>query len=202
MIRRRHFSSSSPLGVGRPMPVVFTMEDKLKDEYTSDEDVDTAMVQLKTDQGLSEPQSLRQLLFSIDRSTSHVVQLTKVGDREIAIVTIMQRRDMIKSIVKREETARKAAHAGKAKKPKQLEINWAIAPNDLQMKLNQMESFLTQGKRVEIMLASKRRQRKATEEEATTLLRAIRDRVETAGARESKPLEGKVLGQALMIIDK
>lgn len=184
------------------MPKIFTMEDKIKEAFRSDEDIDTPMVQLKTDQGLSEPQSLRQLLFSIDRSTSHVVQLTKAGDREIAIVSIMQRRDMIKSIVKKEETARKATHASKAKKPKQLELNWAIAPNDIQIKLKQMESFLSQGKRVEIMLAGKRHQRKATDEEATTLLRTIRDRLETAGARESKPFEGKLLGQALMIIDK
>lgn len=177
------------------------MEDKLK-EFTTDEDIDTPEVHLKTDKALSEPQSLMQLLRSIDRSTSHLVQLTKAGEREVAIVQIMDRRDMIKSIARKEEVLRKAAHASKAKKPKQLELNWAIAPNDLQLKMKQMENFLAQGKKVEIMLAAKRRQRKATPEEANTVLVTVRDRIEAAGARETKPFEGRLLGQALMTVEK
>jgi translation initiation factor IF-3 len=177
------------------------MADKLK-EYTVDEDVDTPEVQVKSQQGLSEPQSLWQLLRSIDRSITHVVQLTKPGEREIAVVQIMERRDMIKAIAKKEEASRKAAYAVKAKKPKQLELNWAIAPNDLQLKLKQMEGFLQQGKKVEVMLAAKRHQRKATPQEADELLKAIRERIESTGARESKPFEGRLLGQALMTIEK
>ncbi|KEF53588.1 uncharacterized protein A1O9_10563 [Exophiala aquamarina CBS 119918] len=167
-----------------------------------DEAIDTLEVQIKTEQGLSEPRSLWQVMRSINRSTTHVVQITKPGEREIAVVKIMDRRDMIKSIANREEATRKAAATAKSKKPKQLELNWAIAPNDLQMKLNQMESFLQQGKKVEIMLAAKRHQRKATVDEANAVMKAVRDRIEAAGAKESKPMEGRLLGQVLMAIEK
>lgn len=177
------------------------MEDKLK-EFTLDEAIDTPEVQIKTDQGLSEPRSLWQVIRSIDRSTTHVVQITKPGEREIALVKIMDRRELVKSIVKREEATRKATLLAKSKKPKQLELNWAIAPNDLQLKLNQMESFLQQGKKVEVLLAAKRYQRKATLEEANTVLKSIRDRIEATGAKESKPLEGRLLGQVVMMIEK
>jgi len=177
------------------------MEAKLK-EVTLDDAIDTPEVQIKTDNGLSEPRSLWQVLRSINRSTTHVVQVSKPGDREIAIVKIMDRREIIRSIVNKEEAARKASLLAKSRKPKQLELNWAIAPNDLQLKLNQMESFLKQGKKVELLLAAKRHQRKATQEEAKSVLKTIRDRIDAAGAKESKPADGKLLGQVVMFIEK
>ena len=195
---RRHFSSTPSLHVGRP---AVTMEAKLK-EVTLDDAIDTPEVQIKTDNGLSEPRSLWQVLRSINRSTTHVVQVSKPGDREIAIVKIMDRREIIRSIVNKEEAARKASLLAKSRKPKQLELNWAIAPNDLQLKLNQMESFLKQGKKVELLLAAKRHQRKATQEEAKSVLKTIRDRIDAAGAKESKPADGKLLGQVVMFIEK
>ena len=176
------------------------MQDKLK-EFIVDENIDTDQVQVKTDKGLSEPRDLFEVIRSVDRSTSHVVQLTGTGEREVAVVQIMERRDMVKKVQRKEELSRKSAHALKIKKPKQLELNWAIAPNDLQIKLKQMEGFLQKGKKVELLLAAKRRQRKATAEEAEELLQAIRDRMSAVGAKEAKPLDGKVLGQAVMVLE-
>jgi translation initiation factor IF-3 len=82
---------------------------------------------------------------------------------------------------------------GKANTQKTLELNWGIDPNDLSYRLNKMEKFLEEGRKVEIVLAAKKRGKKATPDECEALMRKIRDTVaKVEGSKEVSPLEGKV----------
>ena len=75
---------------------------------------------------------------------------------------------------------------------KALEFNWAISQNDLQHKLDRLTTFLKEGRRVEVVLARRRKGREATEAEKSSLLSAVRKHVENMeGARESKELQWK-----------
>ena len=86
-------------------------------------------------------------------------------------------------------------------KPKQIELNWAISGNDLDIKMKQMREFVEKGKKVELLLASKKRQRRASPEEANGTVETIRKAVaDIPGCKEMKPLEGKIGGQAIMFV--
>jgi len=179
---------------------IVTIDDKIA-ELPLDEDIDTPEVRVKGDDGRpSEPRDLFEVLDSIDRSTQHVLQLSKPGEHEHAVVRVVERRDLIRKIKDKEEAARQAKTAQKEKKPKQIELNWAIGGNDLQLKLKQMEDFLRKGKKVELMLAAKRHQRKASAEEAEALMRTLKEKVNEIGAIEVAPMEGTFPKQALITV--
>jgi len=80
---------------------------------------------------------------------------------------------------------------------KTIELNWAIDGNDLGHRLNRVKEFLGRGNKVEVVLAAKRKGRKATLEEAQSLLQKIKEAIgEVEGARETRAMEGKILQQA------
>ena len=98
--------------------------------------------------------------------------------------------------------------AAKAKKKenldsvKTLELNWAIDANDLGHRLKKMEDFLSEGRKVEIVLARKKQGRKATVEECEDVLRRIKETVEAVkGAKETQALEGKLGGVATLSLE-
>ena len=85
---------------------------------------------------------------------------------------------------------------------KTIELNWAIDGNDLRHRLERIREFLGRGWRVEVMMAPKRKGRKASEEEARELLDRVRGVVaDVEGARESKAMEGKLLGTATIFAE-
>jgi translation initiation factor IF-3 len=76
--------------------------------------------------------------------------------------------------------------------PKNLELNWAIAGGDLKHRLERLKEFLREGRKVEILLGPKKRGKKATEQEANAVIKAVRDAAgECKGASEVKA-EGTV----------
>lgn len=179
---------------------IATIDDKLA-EFTLDETIEAGKVRVKSEDGiLSDPRPLREVLGLIDRSTSHVMQLARLKDTDQAVVQIVSRADLIQRIKNKELQEREVKKAEKVRKPKQLELNWAISSNDLLLKLRQMEEFLKKGKKVEILLANKRRQRKASVEEAQTLYKTIMDRLEEVGAVEVTPMEGAILRQTKITV--
>ena len=104
---------------------------------------------------------------------------------------------MNKQAMREAEKAKGKANKNPGATIKTIELNWAIDGNDLGHRLNKVKEFLGKGFKVEVVLAEKRKGRKATEEEAQDLLRRIREAVkEVDGARESKPMEGKLLKPA------
>ncbi|ORY71897.1 uncharacterized protein BCR38DRAFT_404928 [Pseudomassariella vexata] len=76
---------------------------------------------------------------------------------------------------------------------KELELNWAIAENDLGYKLKQLRKFFEKGMKVEIMLAKKRQGRAASREEGDALLERLREAAREVEAKETK-CEGKFPG--------
>lgn len=157
------------------------------------------LVNPETNQPDPTPRETYDVLRQLDEKTHRLVQLTPdpspVFDPHYTpLCKIQSKKDEYDR-----EQARKAAAKG-AKKAralessvKTLELNWAAAPNDLAHRLDKVREFLDQGRKVEIVLAVKKRGRRATRDECEDLLRAIRKVVEEVeGAREIRPMDGKV----------
>ena len=171
--------------------------------YVLNNDIEAPNVQIRTEDGkLGPPQPLRTLLSSIDRSSEVVRQLAAQGPNpNTAVVEVQEISALLKMVAQRDQAVRELEKSRKDQKAKQIELNWAISGNDLELKLKQMEQFLDKGKKVEVVLASRKRQRKAEEDEAQTLMKKLRERIEEVGAKEMK-LEGRLLGQAMMTVQK
>jgi translation initiation factor IF-3 len=203
VILRRCFNTTPHLGVdSRRVAGVLeirTIDDKLA-ELNLNERINSPWVRTKTSEGaLSEPQRLEDLLASIDRSKQYVMRLNREDD-PIAIVKIVTRLELIKQMHKQEDTVRNQKRLEKEKRPKQIELNWAISGNDLALKMKQMHEFLAKGKKVEILMANKRHARKATAEEARALLKAVRAKIEEMDAHEITPMDGAILKQAILTV--
>lgn len=106
------------------------------------------------------------------------------------------------------EKARKTKEKGAKKvvdptSVKTLELNWAIdVNNDLNHRLNKVKEFLAEGRRVEIVLAKKKRGRVATREECDNVLSRINAAIEEVkGAKQIKAMEGKVGGVAMLLLE-
>ncbi|KKY19370.1 putative translation initiation factor if3 [Phaeomoniella chlamydospora] len=125
-----------------------------------------------------------------------------IGPEQIPVCKIMERKALILQRMERDSKAKERAKATRAKASKELEVNWAISQNDLRLKLQQLEGFVSQGKRVVIVLAGRRRGRKATAEEAEDVLLQIRQKVREIGAVEGRPMQGNMLGSATISIEK
>ncbi|KAF2860001.1 hypothetical protein K470DRAFT_277295 [Piedraia hortae CBS 480.64] len=109
-------------------------------------------------------------------------------------------------IVKKKELYLRDKEKKKKKEGKEraktIELNWAIDGNDLAHRLGKLKEFLEEGRRVEVLLAVKRKGgRRASTEECKRLLEKIRGTVgEVEGAGEMKPMEGKVGGFVTMTL--
>lgn len=148
---------------------------------------------------LEEPVTRYDVLKNLDLKTHRLVQLTPddPGDRNaIPVCKIINKHESYQA-EKRKKAAQKESKqiAAKERSIKTLELNWAIDGNDLGHRLDKMRSFLAEGRRVEVVLASKKRGRKATSAECEEVLRKIRGVADgVPGARESKAMDGKVGG--------
>lgn len=179
-------------------------KDAIQKEYILDEDIPARQVQLR-DSGtgkLLEAQSTFSLLRSINRDTE-VVRALATPPGQPAIVEVTTKEILLDRLKQKQLQAASVEKVKRDSKPKQIELNWAIGGNDLDMKMKQLRQFVEKGKKVEILLAAKKRQRKATPEEANTVVQEIRKTVdEIEGCRELKPLDGKIGGQALITVGK
>ena len=101
-----------------------------------------------------------------------------------------------------EKAKQKAARMSGGPSTKTIELNWAIDGNDLNHRLNRIREFLEKGLKVEVIMAPKKKGRKATEEEGQRLIERIKGVMgEVEGARENKPMIGKVLLQATIFME-
>lgn len=175
------------------------------------EDIPARYVTLVNDEGrLNEPEPLRPLLASFDPKEWRLVCLEKVPDdpedqrRWIPVCKMINRKEEYDK-----ERAKKAERKTVTKKTadplnvKTLELNWAIdVNNDLNHRLNKVKEFLAEGRRVEIVLAKKKRGRVATRDECDNVLSRINAAVEEVkGARQLKPMEGKVGAVAMLLLE-
>lgn len=147
------------------------------------------------DGGLSQPESLRSAMSCVKQGTEHLVQISKVDEDGMAICRIMTITDLLKQKKDKERLQKEHKKSIKQSVPKQIELNWAIGPNDLEHKLTQMKDFIKDGKKVEVVLASKKKQRRATPEEGQEVLRKVREKLAEADGREIKEMEGGEVGK-------
>ncbi|KAK4631623.1 hypothetical protein CLAFUW4_03155 [Fulvia fulva] len=84
---------------------------------------------------------------------------------------------------------------------KTVELNWAIDKNDLGHRLGKIKGFLDEGRRVEVVLASKKQGRKASKEECEEVLKMVQGVVaKVDGAKEKEALQGKLGGFATLVL--
>ena len=189
---------------GDGLRVAARKKDMLSD-LVKDRDIEApAGAQLvQADGKLGPVEHVLSLLRSINSEEEHLVQVSPPDEnRPTAIVRVFKRADLIRQRVEKEKAEKKHQKSMKDREPKQMELNWAIGPHDLEIKLGQLEGFVEKGKTVEIILAAKRRQRKANPEEAEEVVKKIRDRLASINARETKPMDGEVLKQAILTVRK
>jgi translation initiation factor IF-3 len=149
--------------------------------------------------GLTPLESLGSALSRVKEGTEHLVQVAKVDDDGMAICRIMTIAELLKQKRDRERIQKEHKKSLKQSVPKQIELNWAISSNDLEHKLTQLKSFIEDGKKVEVVLASRKRQRLATPEEGKEVLRKVRQKLAEADAREIKAMEGGEVGKHTML---
>ncbi|KAK3328428.1 hypothetical protein B0T19DRAFT_424505 [Cercophora scortea] len=178
----------------------------------SDLEIQSVFVHLRNeDRSLSEPQKTADLLRSLDlrKQRLQVVGIPsplvgieaqsepgRVRPRYPICVIIDRRAE------EREHAAKNKVLRKKAVATKELEVNWAIAPNDLNTRMKQLKNFLSKGCLVQILLMRniKRNKRQATMDEAKEVLRIVREAAEEVpGAKEVKKMEGTVGNQIKMI---
>ena len=149
---------------------------------------------------LGEVRSTFDVLESLDRSTETLVQVTADETNAVPICKIMNKQAMREAEKARAKAARRGGTGGASKT---LELNWAIDKNDLAHRMDRMRKFLQKGMKVEIVLASKRKGKQASEEEAEELLRSIKKVAkEMEGVKEVKPMEGKLLKSATLFFGR
>ncbi|KAI9777845.1 MAG: hypothetical protein M1839_008522 [Geoglossum umbratile] len=166
----------------------------LKRRLPRDEEIPAGEVRLVDENGAFHPPApVRQLLASFDRRLYHLVAVSPPRVGETPVCKIISRKEL---------RERERAKPAKKDVVKQLELNWAIDPNDLGHRLNKMQEFLEKGWRVEVILASKRRGRQASTEEAAAVMERIRGIAkDVEGAKEWRTTDGKVLGQMTMFFE-
>jgi translation initiation factor IF-3 len=157
-----------------------------------------SVILVKEDGTLSEPRSKADILETMGRAVNTLIQVAPGEPGMPPICKIMNKR----AVRDAEKVKAKAARSG-AVTTKTLELNWAIDMGDLGYRLERAKQFLGKGYKVEVVLASKRKGKQATPEEAQALIDKSMTMVgEVDGAKEVKPMEGKLLGTATIYLGK
>jgi translation initiation factor IF-3 len=163
-----------------------------------DDEIKAWSVALVNEDGrLEDPRPTYDILQSIDRKTQSLVTVAAGEPGVPPICKIMDKKEMREA-----EKARAKAARGSGVTTKTIELNWAIDDNDLGHRLKRAKDFLQKGNRVEFMMAAKKRGRQATPEQATELVKRIKDVIgEVEGAKETRAMEGKLLGLATIYVE-
>lgn len=193
----RAFTTTPPLHLSKKKParVAEVREHKWNEEITA------RLIQLVNPETntLDEPVTRYDVLNSLDLKTHRLVQLTE--GKPYPVCKIVSKKEEYAAEKRRKEQQKEIKQAAaKERSVKTLELNWAIDGNDLAHRLEKVRTFLEEGRRVEIVLAAKKRGRKASKEECAEVLAKIRTVAEgVRGAKEAKPMEGAVGGFATVV---
>lgn len=185
-----------------------TTRHALTDHYVLNNAIPSPVVNLVAEDGTFTPNvRTADAIRSMNYVTHYLMQVSagKVDEfgepdpNDIPTARIISKMALREKHQKTLETARKLAKSQGSASVKNLELNWAIAGGDLGHRLEKLKGFLREGKKVEVMFGPKRRGKKATEQQAEGVLKAVRDAVgECKGANEAKS-EG-VVGGVLTVV--
>ncbi|SPO06893.1 uncharacterized protein DNG_09587 [Cephalotrichum gorgonifer] len=161
-------------------------------------------VMIAVDGKLSGPHTTSAVLQTLNPRT-HLLRVVSPGTDGVPICKVIDLQAEARLAAARAEKTREAeAEKGKVKH-KIVEINWAIAENDLALKERRVREFLESGHRVEIVMLPRRKggKRKATREECEGVMRRVREVVGAVeGTREAKNSEGEVGKTLRMYVEK
>ena len=137
---------------------------------------------------LLQPETPRAILARMDRKAYFLVEVSPATETSIAVCKILPRKqvfDYEKLKSKKPKTSEKPS--------KQLEFSWTIDSKDLRHKLDRMDTFLNEGRRVELIIAKRKvrgaRERVVTAEDRNKLLASIRAFAQALdGVREWKAM--------------
>jgi translation initiation factor IF-3 len=193
----RAFTTTQPLHLSKKKPA------RLAEvrAHKWNEEITAPMIQLvnpETD-ALDDPVTRYDILNTLDLKTHRLVQLTE--DKPYPVCKIVSKKEEYAAEKRRKEQQKEIKQAAaKERSVKTLELNWAIDGNDLAHRLEKVRTFLEEGRRVEVVLAAKKRGRKASREECEEVLAKIRAVAEgVKGAKETKAMEGAVGGFATLV---
>lgn len=160
-----------------------------------DDEIQDYMVRIVSeDNKLSPPQYTSSILNSMDRKNETLIMVAMSDshpDSETTSYPIC--RIQSKKALREAEKARLKKKELPSATVKTIELNWAIDPHDLQHRLQRMKNFLSKGWRVDVVMAGKKRGRKATPEEAKILVEKVREAMkEVEGSKEWREMEGRL----------
>jgi len=196
-LTRRAFTTTPPLHLSKKKParLAEVREQKWNEEITA------RMIQLVNPEtnALDEPATRYDVLANLDLKTHRLIQLSE--GKPYPVCKIVSKKEEYAAEKRRKDAQKEIKQAAaKERSVKTLELNWAIDGNDLAHRLEKVRTFLEEGRRVEIVLAAKKRGRKASKEECQEVLEKIRAVAEgVRGAKEAKAMEGAVGGFATLI---
>ena len=180
-------------GRGRQVGPAFFRAGPLRDEEIRAHEVHV----VDSDGTLSPAQPLSHVLNTFDRTKNFLVQVSPPDSSDTPVCKIIDKQE-----AREKERAKARPVKSRDSLTKRLELNWAIDANDLGHRMNKMKEFLEQGRRVEILMARKRKGRTTSDDEAQRLVEQIKKCVgDIEGAKEWKAMDGKVGLQATLYID-
>ncbi|RDW88631.1 hypothetical protein BP6252_00663 [Coleophoma cylindrospora] len=162
------------------------------------EEIKAWSVSLRNAEGkLDPPRSTADILKSIDRSSYSLVTIVAGSPGVPPICKVVSMKDEYKAAKAKQKQAKNPGAT-----TKEVELNWAIDENDLGHRMDRVKEFLGKGYKVEVLLAKKRKGKAATLAQALGVVQRIRDTIASVeGAKESKPMEGKVLETATIFAE-
>ena len=136
--------------------------------------------------------ALWDAMGDLNRDAEHLLQVSPADPEKgklaaCKIYTKLQLREAYSTKLRAAKSLKKTQASSKI-----IELNWAIAPRDLQQKLTKLETFLREGRRVEVVLASRKRQRQADMDECKDILRQVRKAVDGVPGTKEDLREGKI----------
>lgn len=157
------------------------------------------LIDAETNNLLPETYTRFDLLNKLNRDTHRLVQFSEER-HGLPVCKIVSKKEEYERGRQRKQQAKERKKQGMtAKSLKTLELNWAMDQHDLAHRLNKMTEFLSEGRKVEIILASKKKGRKASPEECEDVLYKIRQTADAVnGAKEEMQMEGKLGGFATL----
>lgn len=154
---------------------------------------------------LTEPRPLSSVLMEAQIRDQTVVTIVlprpgQTGGNKYPICVVLDRQSYEVSEVQRlkEESTKERVEKKAKKGTKELEINWAIAPHDLEHKMKRFREFLGKGLRVEMLLLRRPKKKgrvfkQASREEVEDLLNKVREEAsQVPGTREFRTPSGIV----------
>ncbi|KAF1986466.1 hypothetical protein K402DRAFT_332864 [Aulographum hederae CBS 113979] len=140
---------------------------------------------------------LSDVISGIDRETHHIVQVAD-GNRSasdpkdrIPVVKLIRKQELFEQALKQAEIKR--TNKKKSVSGKTIELSWSIDGNDLSHRLRKAQEFLDEGRKVDVVLAPKKRGKVVSEKECEELLDKIKGEF-IGGTKEYKDAEGKIGG--------